>query len=89
MALVAGSLADERVEHAKASAIMARIYDVSESERGKAMMDEILQSAYTRNGASAGGSAPGGAPGRKFAEELFTTCMKSGGDMEGVLGRRS
>ena len=27
--------------------------------------------------------------GQKFAEELFATCMKSGGDMDRILGRRS
>ena len=77
MAIVAQSLAREEVQPAKARAIMARIYDVAESERGKALMKDILDAAYTK-------SAP-----QKFAEELFAACMKSGGNMDTVLGQRS
>jgi lipopolysaccharide export LptBFGC system permease protein LptF len=79
MAVVAQSLAREDIQPPKANAIMARIYDVAESERGKALMKEILDAAYTRNSA-VGGSA--------FAEELFVACMKNGGDMDTILGRR-
>jgi hypothetical protein len=82
MAIVAQSLAREEIQPAKARAIMARIYDVAESERGSALMKDILDAAYTRN-AAAGGTA------QKFAEELFVTCMKSGGNMDTVLGQRS
>ena len=79
MALVAQSLAREEIQPSKARSIMARIYDVADSERGKALMGEILDAAY-RNGRE---STP------KFAEELFTACMKSGGNMDTVLGQRS
>src|SRR5215213_3471179 len=82
MAIVAHSLAREEVQRAKADTIMARIYDVSESERGKELMKEILDTAYVST------AAAGGSSGQKFAEELFATCMKSGGNMEGVLGRK-
>jgi hypothetical protein len=87
MALVAQSLAREEIQPAKARAIMGRIYDVAESERGRALMKDILDAAYTRSAAS-GGSADGRGA-QKFAEELFTACMKSGGNMDTVLGQRS
>jgi len=87
MALVAQSLAREEIQPAKARAIMARIYDVAESERGKALMKDILEAAYTRSAAT-GGTADGRVA-QKFAEELFTACMKSGGNMDTVLGQRS
>ena len=87
MALVAQSLAREEIQPTKARAIMARIYDVADSERGKALMGEILDAAYSRS-ASAGGSAEGRGA-QKFAEELFVACMKSGGNMDTVLGQRS
>ena len=83
MAVVADSLAREAVLRAKADQIMARIYDVAESERGKEIMKEILDSAYNKPTAAAGGGS-----GQKFAEELFTACMKSGGDLDTVLGKR-
>ena len=83
MAVVAHSLAKEEVQRAKADAIMARIYDVAESERGKALMKEIIDAAYVST-AAAGGSASG----QKFAEELFATCMKSGGNMNQMLGKK-
>jgi len=57
---------------------MARIYDVSESTRGSELMKHILDAAYRTNGASS----------QKFAEDLFTACMKTGGNMDNVLGRR-
>lgn len=83
MAVVAHSLAREQVQRAKADAIMARIYDVSESERGKSLMKEILDAAYVPS-AAAGGSASG----QTFAEDLFAACMKTGGNMDAVLGRK-
>ena len=83
MAIVAQSLVREEIAPAKAGAIMARIYDVAGSDRGAALMKAILEAAYTRN-ASAGGSAA--AP--KLAEELFGACMRTGGNMDTVLGER-
>jgi hypothetical protein len=78
MAIVARSLAEEQVQPPKASAIMARIYDVSESDRGKELMKEILDAAYGKQAVTS----------QTFAEELFTACMKDGGNMDTVLGRR-
>ena len=78
MAVVAHSLAKEQIQRAKADGIMTRIYDVAQSDRGRALMKEILDAAYIAKAAS----------GQKFAEELFATCMKSGGDMDPVLGGR-
>ena len=78
MAIVARSLAQEEVKPPQAGAIMARIYDVSASARGKELMKDILDAAYRSDGDSS----------QKFAEELFTTCMKEGGDMDPVLGKR-
>jgi hypothetical protein len=86
MAVVAHSLAREDVQRPKANQIMARIYDVSESERGKEMMKEILDAAYAQGTAAAGGSSS--VSGQKFAEELFATCMKTNGDLDPVLGKR-
>jgi hypothetical protein len=87
MAVVADSLAREQIDHLKAGAIMARIYDVAGSQRGRDLMQDILDAAY---GAGRGATAPSSeSSGQKFAEELFTTCMKSGGDMDRILGRRS
>jgi hypothetical protein len=77
MAVVARSLAEEEVQRPQASAIMARIYDVSESARGKELMKDILDAAYRNNGASS----------QKFAEDLFAACMKTGGNMDTVLGQ--
>jgi hypothetical protein len=89
MAVVAHSLAAERLEQAKAGAIMARIYDVAASQRGKELMDDILNAAYRSNdSASAGGTAET-ANGQKFAENLFAVCMKTGGSMDEVLGQKS
>src|SRR5580765_8617892 len=84
MAVVAHSLAREDVQRPKANQIMARIYDVAESERGKEIMKEILDAAYAQGTAAAGGSASG----QKFAEDLFSTCMKTNGDLDSVLGKR-
>ena len=92
MAVVAKSLAAEAIERAKADTIMARIYDVSQSERGKTLMKEITDAAYAGAGgsAAAGGSAPEAAPdaAQKFAQNLYATCVKSGGDLDPVLGKR-
>ena len=76
MAVVARSLAQEEITRPQAGAIMARIYDVSESSRGKELMKDIIDAAYRKNGDSS----------QKFAEDLFTTCMKDGGNMDAVLG---
>jgi hypothetical protein len=87
MAVVAHSLAGEQIQRQKAEAIMVRIYDVSGSDRGKELMRDIVDAAYSAQrdtSASVGGTSPG----QKFAEDLFSTCMKSGGDMDNVLGRR-
>ena len=78
MAVVARSLAEEQVQPRQASAIMARIYDVSESDRGKELMRDILDAAYGKEAA----------PSQNFAEELFMACIKSGGNMDTVLGKR-
>lgn len=78
MAVVAHSLAREEVQQPKASAIMARIYDVAQSDRGKQLMTDILAAAYASRGASS----------QQFAEDLFAVCMKRGGDMDPVLGKR-
>lgn len=77
MALVAQSLARERIEPSKAGAIMARIYDVSESERGEELMRSILAAAYVRNVAQ----------GASFAQELYEACMSTQGNMDAILGR--
>lgn len=50
-------------------------------------MKDILDAAYTRSAAS-GGSADRRVA-QKLAEELFTACMKSGGNLDTVLGQRS
>jgi hypothetical protein len=78
MAVVARSLAEEEVQRPQAGAIMARIYDVSESSRGKELMKDILDAAYRTNGATS----------QKFAEDLFAACLKTGGNMDTILGRR-
>jgi hypothetical protein len=78
MAVVARSLAEEQVQRPKASAIMARIYDVSESDRGRELMKDILEAAYGKQST----------PSQAFAEELFTACIKDGGNMDTVLGNR-
>jgi hypothetical protein len=94
MAVVAHSLAQEHIERVQADAIMVRIYDVSESERGRTLMRDIMDAAYrvTEGGIAGSASAGGGtAPvsAQQFAEDLFATCMKTGGNMDSLLGRRS
>jgi hypothetical protein len=76
------------VQRTKADAIMVRIYDVSESHRGKELMRDIIDAAYSAQH-DAAASAGGTSSSQRFAEELFVTCMKSGGDMDRILGRRS
>ena len=78
MAIVAHSLAHEKIVRAKADTIMARIYDVSQSDRGRELMKDILDAAYVSKLAA----------GQKFAEELYSTCLQSGGDMDPVLGKK-
>jgi len=78
MAIVAHSLAKEKIQRAKADTIMARIYDVSQSDRGQELMKDILDAAYVS-------TVPAG---QKFAEELYSTCLQSGGDMDPVLGKK-
>jgi hypothetical protein len=89
MAVVAHSLAREQIQRPKADAIMVRIYDVSESDRGKELMRDIMDAAYSALRLDRSASAGGTASGQRFAEDLFATCMKSGGDMDTILGRRS
>jgi hypothetical protein len=88
MAVVAHSLAREQIQRPKAEAIMVRIYDVSESNRGRELMRDIMDAAY-RVPQDANASAGGTGSGQQFAEDLFATCIKSGGDMDNILGRRS
>ena len=83
MAVVARSLAQEAVQRPQATAIMARIYDVSESTRGRELMRDILDAAYRQDSAAGGATTS-----QKFAEDLFTACMKTGGNMDTVLGSR-
>jgi hypothetical protein len=72
---------------ASVGAIMRRIYDVSRSERGRELMNDILNAAY-RTSASAGGTAVP-ADSQKFAEKLLATCMETGGSMDRILGQKS
>ena len=88
MAVVAHSLAREQIQRPKADAIMVRIYDVAGSDRGKQLMQDITDAAYSVQ-PEASASAGGTASSQKFAENLYVTCMKTGGDMDPVLGRRS
>ena len=78
MAIVARSLAEEQVQQPKADAIMARIYDVRESQRGQMLMRDILAAAYQQ----------GASPGQQFAEELLATCLRAAGNMDTILGKR-
>src|SRR2546421_5615285 len=71
MAVVAHSLAKEQVQRTKADTIMARIYDVSQSDRGKVLMKDILDAAYVTSGPATK------ATGQEFAEDLFSACMKT------------
>ena len=79
MAIVARSLAEEEVLVPKATTIMQRIYDVAASQRGTELMHDIIAAAYKK--------APG-VSSQVFAEELFMTCLKNGGNLDLVLGRR-
>jgi hypothetical protein len=88
MAVVAHSLAREQIQRPKADAIMVRIYDVSESDRGKELLRDITDAAYSAQ-QDLRASARGTASGQKFAEELFATCIQTGGDMDRILGSRS
>jgi hypothetical protein len=45
-------------------------------------MKEITDAAYSAGTAAAGGTA------QNFAESLYSTCLKSGGDMDPVLGKK-
>jgi hypothetical protein len=76
MAVVARSLAEEQVQRPKAGAIMSRIYDTGVSERGKELMQQILDAAYIKKDSST----------RNFAEELLVACLRNEGDMDSVLG---
>ena len=89
MAVVAHSLAQEHIQRPQADAIMVRIYDVAGSDRGKQLMRDIMDAAYRagEGAASSGGTQPPDA--QQFAEDLFSTCMKTGGDMDPMLGQRS
>lgn len=92
MAVVAHSLAREQVQRPKADAIMVRIYDVSDSQRGRELMRDITDAAYSAEQlaqSSANASGGGTDSSQRFAEALFTTCMQTGGDMDRMLGRRS
>jgi len=89
MAVVAHSLAREDIQRSKADAIMVRIYEVAKSDRGMELMRDITDAAYTAKQREPSASAGGTASSQKFAEELYVTCMKSGGDMDPILGRKS
>jgi hypothetical protein len=80
MAVVAHSLAREEVQRTKADAIMVRIYDVAASARGMELMNDILEAAYQKRDVTPNA--------QKFAEDLFATCMKAGGNMDTILGKR-
>ena len=80
MAIVARSLAEEQVLRPKAATIMERIYNVADSQRGTALMSDIIDAAYRK--------APQ-ITSRAFAEDLLVTCLKSGGNLDLALGRRS
>ncbi len=92
MAIVARSLAQERIGQPQAGAIMSRIYDVASSDRGKQLMEDIIAAAYSQDSigesASAGSSRQATGSSKEFAENLFSVCMKSGGNMDPILGRR-
>jgi hypothetical protein len=79
MAIVARSLAQEQVLVPKATTIMQRIYDVGASQRGTDLMNDIIAAAYKKDAAVTS---------QVFAEELFTTCLKTGGNLDLVLGKR-
>ncbi len=74
MAIVARALAEEKLAAPKAKLIMRRIYDIS-PQRGEELLQTILEAAYRQRG-----------PANEFASKLFTACMVTGGNMDGVLG---
>lgn len=74
MAVVARALAEEKLAVPKAKLIMRRIYDVS-PQRGEELLQTILEAAYRER-----------EPASAFASKLFTACMVSGGNMDGILG---
>ena len=95
MAIVARSLAQENIKEPQAGSIMSRIYDVSGSDRGRQLMEDIIAAAYSKTAAtnekesaSTGASAENPNSSKKFAEDLFAACMKTGGNMDGILGKR-
>lgn len=79
MAIVARSLAEEEVQAPKAATIMERIYNVADTQRGVDLMNDIIAAAYKKESMLSS---------RAFAEQLFATCLKTGGDLELVLGKR-
>lgn len=77
MAVVARALAEEGVDPRKAETIMRRIYDVPPATRGEELLQTILDAAYRER-----------EPAGTFASKLYTVCMVTGGNMDGVLGVR-
>src|SRR5437879_391572 len=86
MAVVAHSLAREQVQRKKADTIMARIYDVSQSDRGKELMKEILDTAY---GASAAAGGTSGVRSRLVAASAFNRPACTSGSTEGGVAKES
>lgn len=78
MAVTARAMAEEKIEREVALRVMDRIYDAG-SERGVALMRAIVNTAYALKDTSA----------ENFAGELTRHCVRSGGDMDGVLGTDS
>ena len=52
------------------------------------LLRDITDAAYGAQEEQAAFAA-GTASSQEFAEELYTTCMQTGGDMDTILGRRS
>jgi hypothetical protein len=48
-----------------------------------------MDAAYRAGDGAASGGATAPADAQQFAENLFSTCMQTGGDMDPLLGRRS
>jgi hypothetical protein len=76
MAIVARSLAAEGIDRRKADTIMSHIYDVTDSERAQQLMNAILATAYRMTDTSP----------PNFATELLGHCMRSGGNMDAMIG---
>jgi CBS domain-containing protein len=55
--------------------------DTQEAKDAEELMNDILQAAYAKTESSPNA--------QKFAEDLFATCMKTGGNMDPMLGHRS